>query len=311
MKNGRWPSFLLGLCLFVALGITTDQILQTVYDSTNTALRVNLVAGGGGGTITGSGTAPDIAAWSSSSALTNYPGSACTPPALALSTSAAGVWTCATPIPGAAQPTATPLAFGTPGVLAAFAATELGAYPGAACTPPALALSTDASGAWTCATPVPPTPLPTATPQVVTGKQIMAAHGNGANAPSNSASNYIYYLGEMVGAPSASDNQYGMVAIAGTLKNLICYSGQGALTSTQTWTLALHGAAAGDLACLINSSSTCGGFGATGTCCTSGVNTIAVAATSAGTDYLSIKSTPTNTPATSSAWTCGWEFDPS
>lgn len=51
--------------------------------------------------------------------------------------------------------TPTPLVFGTPGVLAAFAATELGAYPGSACTPPALALSTSAAGVWTCATPVP------------------------------------------------------------------------------------------------------------------------------------------------------------
>lgn len=107
MKNdnsnwGRWV--IAGTVLALFLAFTTDQILNNVYDSSNTALRTKLVSGGG------------------------------------------------TPV---AVGTATPLNFGTPGVLAAFAATELGAYPGSACTPPALALSTSAAGVWTCATPVP------------------------------------------------------------------------------------------------------------------------------------------------------------
>lgn len=157
MNRGKILSFCLGFVLLVAFGLTTDQILQNVYDSSNTALRTNLVAGGGGGTITGSGTAPNLAAWSSSSALTNYAGATCPTPQVATGISAAGALTCA----AAASTTPTPLAFGTPGVLAAFAATELGSYPGSACTPPALALSSSAAGVWTCATPV---PAATATP---------------------------------------------------------------------------------------------------------------------------------------------------
>ena len=106
-NNANWGRWVLaGVVLALFLAFTTDQILNNVYDSSNTALRTKLVSGGG------------------------------------------------TPV---AVGTATPLAFGTPGVLVAFAATELGAYPGAACTPPALALSSSASGAWTCATPVPAT----------------------------------------------------------------------------------------------------------------------------------------------------------
>jgi hypothetical protein len=47
-------SVLLGVLAWCAIAATTDQILNKVYDSTNTALRVNLVAGGSGGG-TGSG----------------------------------------------------------------------------------------------------------------------------------------------------------------------------------------------------------------------------------------------------------------
>lgn len=53
MIFGQLLSLVLGFSLLAAFGITTDQIMQNVYDSTNTALRTNLVAGGGGG---GSGT---------------------------------------------------------------------------------------------------------------------------------------------------------------------------------------------------------------------------------------------------------------
>lgn len=104
-SHARW--FLAGTVLVILVGITTDQIMNNVYDSSNTALRAEIVSGGGTpvAPVTGSGTTGDLASWSSSSALTNYAGAACTPPALALSSSAAGVWTCATPVP-AATPTA-------------------------------------------------------------------------------------------------------------------------------------------------------------------------------------------------------------
>lgn len=122
MNRGKIYSFFLGLILLVAFGITTDQILQNVYDSSNTALRTNLVAGGSGGTVTGTGTAPDLAAWSSASALTNYAGATCPTPQVATGISASGALTCAV----AAATTPTPLVFGTPNVIPMFAATELG-----------------------------------------------------------------------------------------------------------------------------------------------------------------------------------------
>jgi hypothetical protein len=67
-------SILLGVLFASFLGYTTDEIIRNVYDASNTALRINVVTGGATGTVTGTGTAPDLAAWSSSSALTNYAG---------------------------------------------------------------------------------------------------------------------------------------------------------------------------------------------------------------------------------------------
>lgn len=63
---------------------------------------------------------------------------------------------------GPAGPTG-PNVANTPGDIVIYSTPSIGfsRYPGAACTPPALALSTDAAGAWTCATPV---PQATATP---------------------------------------------------------------------------------------------------------------------------------------------------
>lgn len=52
-------SFLIGLTVMLLVGYTTDQIIQNVYDSTNTALRANVVAGGGGSV--GPGTVNTIA----------------------------------------------------------------------------------------------------------------------------------------------------------------------------------------------------------------------------------------------------------
>ena len=42
-------SVLIGIFAASVLGLTGDEILRNVYDSTNTALRANIVAGGGGG----------------------------------------------------------------------------------------------------------------------------------------------------------------------------------------------------------------------------------------------------------------------
>lgn len=84
-----------------------------------------------------------------------------------------------TPTP---QPTPTPLVFGTPGVIAVFASPELGQYPGAACTPPALALSQSSSGVWTCATPIPAAAVPTDTPLIdllYSGKLNLGANASG------------------------------------------------------------------------------------------------------------------------------------
>lgn len=67
----------------------------------------------------------------------------------------------ATPIPAVA--TATPLVFGTPGVVALFGSPELQPYVGF--TPSTgFVTGLDKFGAPTLATPVPPTPVPTATP---------------------------------------------------------------------------------------------------------------------------------------------------
>jgi hypothetical protein len=66
-----------------------------------------LTSGGGGaapmtwsaaatGTVTGTGTSPDLAVWSSSSALTNYAGSACAAGTVATAIDAAGAVTCVT-----------------------------------------------------------------------------------------------------------------------------------------------------------------------------------------------------------------------
>lgn len=41
-------SFIIGFMPIFLMGLTTDQIIQKVYDSSNTALRVNVVVGGGG-----------------------------------------------------------------------------------------------------------------------------------------------------------------------------------------------------------------------------------------------------------------------
>ena len=44
-------SVLIGIFAASVLGLTGDEILRNVYDSNNTALRANIVAGGGTGTI--------------------------------------------------------------------------------------------------------------------------------------------------------------------------------------------------------------------------------------------------------------------
>lgn len=63
-------AFIIGVSVVFLMALTGDQILQNVYDSANTALRVNLVTGGSGGTVTGSGANTQVAYWTSASAIT-------------------------------------------------------------------------------------------------------------------------------------------------------------------------------------------------------------------------------------------------
>jgi hypothetical protein len=50
MKKGQAiVSFLVGFSVIFLMALSTDQIIQKVYDSANQAFRVDLVAGGGGG----------------------------------------------------------------------------------------------------------------------------------------------------------------------------------------------------------------------------------------------------------------------
>jgi len=92
-KRPRLVSFLVGLSVLVLLGITTDQIMQNVYDSTHTALRVNLVNGGAGGTVTSTGTSPNIAAFTSATNVGNYAGTGTSAGNVISALSAAGVAT--------------------------------------------------------------------------------------------------------------------------------------------------------------------------------------------------------------------------
>ena len=98
MKHSRslLISFLLGITIPLSLlALTTDQIIQSVYDSANTALRANVVVGSSGGTVTGTGTSGSIAIWNGTTALTNYAGSsACGAGSFVTALSAAGAATC-------------------------------------------------------------------------------------------------------------------------------------------------------------------------------------------------------------------------
>lgn len=58
-----------------------------------------------------------------------------------------------------------------------------GAYAGATCPTPGFPISSSASGGWTCATPVPPTPAPTATPQSVAGGGSIVPYDEGTPVP--------------------------------------------------------------------------------------------------------------------------------
>lgn len=150
MRKSTLLSLLLGFVAATLVAATTEQIWQNIYNSGSNAIQVTVV--GGSGTPIAVGTAyttvEDEATPLTQQATLNFTGSAVS----CANNSGASRTDCT--ITGGGN-TPTPLTFGTPGVLAAFAATELGSYPGSACTPPALALSTNAAGAWTCATPVP------------------------------------------------------------------------------------------------------------------------------------------------------------
>jgi hypothetical protein len=73
-------------------------------------------------------------------------------------------WNCGAPATPVAAPTATPLVFGTPGVIPIYGSPELQPYAGSTCPTPGFATSLSAAGALGCATPIPATPASTATP---------------------------------------------------------------------------------------------------------------------------------------------------
>lgn len=116
MKNRKVLVYLLvGVLAASVLGITTDQILQNVYDSSNTALRANIVAGGGGGGgfVTGTGTSGDLAAYTGTTTIANYAGTSCGAGTGLSALSAAGAATCTSFAQGGGS-TASPLAIVLP-----------------------------------------------------------------------------------------------------------------------------------------------------------------------------------------------------
>jgi len=115
MRGNLYVSILLGILAASLLGLTTDQILQNVYDSTHTALRANIVTGGSSGTVTSTGTAGHLAVLDSATNITNYAGAACATPGLVKSIGVDGSVACNTPVPTATiVSTPTPRATDTP-----------------------------------------------------------------------------------------------------------------------------------------------------------------------------------------------------
>lgn len=94
MKRGNYLVYLLiGVLAASVLGITTDQILQNVYDSVNTALRANIVAGSAGGSPAGS--VGNLQTKASSSAFGAYGGTgACGAGTAVTALDASGAATC-------------------------------------------------------------------------------------------------------------------------------------------------------------------------------------------------------------------------
>lgn len=229
-NTGRW--FLAGIVAVILLGLTTDQIMNNVYDSTNTALRSTIVNASG------------------------------------------------TPV---SFSTPTPLAFGTPGVLAAFAATELGAYPGSSCTPPALALSTSASGVWTCATPVPSG-----------GTQAGILIGTTLNTVSTSTVSFFSING--LTTSSTSNSGFAVRSAAGVkYSNLDCAATTAAPGGSASYAIALR---------LANTDSalTCTMTGAAASC-TDGTHTITTSDDTFTNGQLVYTSTPASSP-TATALSC-------
>lgn len=125
----------------------TPQIAVAIDPSGALTCGTPTAGGGGGATPTPLvfGT-PGVIAIFASPELGQYTGSICPTPQIAVGVNSNGALTCGTPLP-----TPTPLAFGTPGVLAAFNATELGSYAGTTCpTPGTVVTSINASGSATC-----------------------------------------------------------------------------------------------------------------------------------------------------------------
>ncbi len=82
-----------GLLAVFSMALTTDQIWNAVFDSSNTALRVNLVAGGAGGTVTSTGTTGNLASFTSSTNIGNYGGTGTSAGKVISAISAAGAAT--------------------------------------------------------------------------------------------------------------------------------------------------------------------------------------------------------------------------
>lgn len=203
--------FVAGVAAASVIGLTTDQILQNIYDSSNQALRTNVVAGGGSGG--------------------------------------------ATPTPVA---TATPLTFGTSGVVAVFGSPELQSSAGSTCAS-GFATGLSASGVWTCATPVPPAPDATATPQPtatpVTPQYRAALYtGSASNNMGAGGINNFVALGTDT-APSTTETQKEAIfPIAFTATNLLCYVNV-APASGKNWVFTMRTGTCG--ASLSNSTLTC------------------------------------------------------
>lgn len=210
------------------------------------------------------------------------------------------------------MPTATPLTFGTNGVIPVFGATEFGSYAGATCASGFVTV-VSAAGAVTCATPVPATPQPTptsvstATPQpTVTPvspsyRHTLSTASGATNLTTAGAANTGGFGFSSMGNTESIREM--PIAIAVTAKNLYCYWAI-APASGKTWTATLRsGTCAGTMS---DSTVTCTltGNGSLQTCSDT-THSLAVSANQCATVNIVASGTPTATNAV-----CNYEIDP-